>query len=131
MGEGSKDEELGRGVEGTLGEGVLGKGRTLRTGQPGTTSPERRREGAGEDEWKRRLGVELIRGGGGSGIGVAELRERVDVAHQSTGRIKGTSSPEQRRNRAGEIVEKTLGARGHLPSGYIVSSLRVLKQFAQ
>ena len=25
----------------------------------------------------------------------------------------------------------TLGARGHLPSGYIVSSLRVLKQFAQ
>lgn len=53
VGEGSKEEELGCGVEGMLGEGVaVGKGQTLCTGQPGTTSPEQRREGASEDRTK-------------------------------------------------------------------------------
>ena len=59
----------------------------LGRGAEETSCPERRGKRAGEDEWKRRPGAKSIGGGGRSRIGVAELRERVDVAHRSTGRI--------------------------------------------
>ena len=95
------------GLGGRAEDGGGGTGLGAVEGRGAETSYlERRGKRAGEAERKRRPGAKSIGGGGGSGIGVAELRERVDVAHRSTGRIEGTSSLEQRRNRAGEIVEK-------------------------